>query len=70
MNKKPEQSESRGRRSLLTFLALAGVLEAAFLVLVFIVLGVAYTVGLHIAILLAIMVLSLFGVWKWTARGK
>jgi len=66
----PEESGPPAQESTLGFLALAGGLEIALLVVAVIILGVAYTVGLHLAILLFATAIAVFGFLKWNARRK
>jgi hypothetical protein len=65
-----EKSEPPAHGSTLAFLALAGVLEIALLVVAVVILGVAYTFGLHFAILLFATAIAVGGFWKWKAGRK
>ena len=70
MSHQPEESEPPAHGSTLGFLAIPGVLEIALLVVAVIILGVAYTAGLHFAILVLASAIAVFGFWKWKAQGK
>jgi len=68
MEHQPEESDSPEHGSTVGFLAIAGVLEIVFLVIAVIIIGVAYTVGLHLAILVLATAIAGFGFWKWKAN--
>jgi uncharacterized membrane protein YdbT with pleckstrin-like domain len=70
MDREPEESEPRGHRSTLAFLALAGMLEIALLILAVVFFGIVYTAGLHAAVLVVVLVIALFLIIKWTTRNK
>jgi len=70
MDEKPSGPESKESGSFIALLAVAGVLEIALLVLAVVFLGFAYSLGLHMAILVVVLVLTILAFWRWAFGAK